>query len=66
MERSFGTRHKYTGLAAADSYRPKKNNNMDLLAACMANSSQGKDAGVLFRLKYSIHQNIGIGCDTSS
>ena len=34
--------------------------------ACTVNSCQGKDAGVLFRLNYSIHQLPGIGCDTSS
>ena len=38
---------------AAD--RPK-NRNLDLHAKCMANSCQGKDAGVLFQLNYlSIH-----------
>ena len=37
---------------------------MDLHAAFMVNSCQGKDAGLLFRLKYSIHQHTGIGCDT--
>ena len=34
--------------------------------ACLINSSQGKDAGVCFRLTYSIYQHTGIGCDTSS
>ena len=32
----------------------------------LVNSCQGMDAGVLFRLNYSIHQHAGIGCDTSS
>ena len=31
--------------------------NLDLHMACSANSSQGKDAGVSFRLNYSIHQH---------
>ena len=34
--------------------------------ACLVNSCQGKDAGVLFRQNYSIHQHTGIGCNTSS
>ena len=33
---------------------------------CLVNSCQEKNAGVLFRLNYSIHQQTGIGCDTSS
>ena len=39
--------------------RPKERNK-DLYAACLVNSWQGKDAGVLFRLNYSIHQHTGI------
>ena len=38
---------------------------MDLQAACFVNSRQGKDAGVLYRLNYLIHQHTGIRCDTS-
>ena len=34
--------------------------------ACLDSSCLGKDAGVLFRINYSIHQHTGIGCDTSS
>ena len=40
--------------------------NLDLLTICLFNSCQGKDAGVIFRLNYSIHQHTGTGCDTSS
>ena len=43
----------------------RKETNKDLHAACLVNSCQGKDAGVLFRLNYSIHQHTSIGCDTS-
>ena len=35
---------------------------MDLHKACLVNSCQRKDAGVLLRLKYAIHQHTGIGC----
>ena len=40
--------------------------NLDLLKICLVNSCQEKDAGVVFRLNYSIHQHTGTGCDTSS
>ena len=43
-----------------------KGKKMVLREACLVNSGQGKDAGVLFRINYSIHQNTGIGCGTSS
>ena len=46
----------------------KTKGNMDLHATCLVinfNSCQGKDAGVLLRLHYSIHQYADIGCDTS-
>ena len=36
------------------------------LAGYLVNSCQGEDAGVLFRLNYSIDQHTGIGCDTCS
>ena len=39
---------------------------MDLHAAYLVNRGQIKDTGVLFRLNYSIHQQTGIVCDTSS
>ena len=45
---------------------PRKK-NMVLYVACLVNSCQEKDAGVLFRLNYSIHhQHTGIGSDTNS
>ena len=40
--------------------------DMDLHVPCLVNGCKGEDAGVLFRLNYSIHQHTGIGCDTSS
>ena len=40
-----------------------KERNLDLHAPCLVNSCQGKDAVVLFRLNYSNHQHIGIGCE---
>ena len=44
--------------------RPKER-NLDLHAACLVNSFQGMDDGVLFRLNCSIHQHTSIGCGTS-
>ena len=49
----------------AEIRRPMERNK-DLQTAYLVNISQGKDAGVLFRSNYSIHQHIGIGYDTSS
>ena len=43
--------------------RPKER-NLGLYATYLVNSCQGKEAGVLFILNYSIHA--GIGCDKSS
>ena len=43
-----------------------KGKNLDLHVTCLVSSCQGKDAGVLFRLHFSIHQQADIGCDTSS
>ena len=41
-----------------------RDRNIDLHTACF--SCLEKDAQVLFRLNYSIHQDTGVGCDTSS
>ena len=37
--------------------RPKER-NLDIHVACLVNSYQGKDPGVLFRLNYSFHQHV--------
>ena len=47
-------------------YSKAKGKKPGSTCAIMVISCQGKDAGVLFRLNYSIHQHTGIGCDTSS
>ena len=43
-----------------------KGKKWDLHMACLVNSCQGKNAGVLFRLNYLIHQHTGIGWDACS
>ena len=37
-----------------------KGKKLDIRVARLVNSCQGKDAGILFRLNYSIHQHTGI------
>ena len=44
--------------------RPKGKKNLSLRESCLVNTCQGKDTGVLFRLKYLIRQHTDTGCVT--
>ena len=45
--------------------RPKER-DLDLHVTCLVNSCQGKDARVLFKQNFSIHQHTDIEYDTNS
>ena len=64
------TCHKYTrfvnGGKKTAAGSEAKGKEPGFTCSLLDNSDQGKDAGILFRLNYSIHQHIAIECDTSS